>query len=144
MTLSLFYKLSKEEQDLLLASVDMLTEKLNELVNIFYYNFLTNNEEILPLFKDIDMNKQYNMFMVSIGFIITNIENPDALAGHMDYLIYRHIEYGVLPEHIPAFIEAFSKTIDEILDGTDPRTGIAWMKVIQNAMNYFKEKLSAQ
>jgi len=140
MSYSSFLSLSNEEKGLFLQSVAKLTGKLDSLVERFYYHFLNDNEEISQLFQSSDMVKQHNMFNVSIGYIITNIDDPNLIQVHLDQLIDNHLRYGIKVNHIPFFTSAFSKTITELLDSSDPVSKI-WIKVIESAMEYFKFKL---
>ena len=140
MSFSSFLTLTDEETKLLLQSVNDLIGKLNLLVDNFYQHFLGSSKEISDLFKNVDMPKQHNMFIVSIGAIISNIDNPSLIQANLDELIDKHILYGIQPFHVPFFSDAYTKTITEIYGVEDPIMKV-WLKIIHSTMEYFKSKL---
>ena len=79
--------------------------------------------------------------MMSLGQIISNVDDANRVKGYLDDLIRLHRGIGVTPAHVPFFIQAFTKTIEGLFIGKDPRLLGAWTKVIQNAMIYFSSQL---
>jgi len=140
MSVSDFLDLNQKERELLLQSVEELTGKLHSLVERFYFHLLEDNDILSQLFRNSDLMKQHNMFNVSIGVIISNIDNPSLVKDHLDELIDRHKLYGVLPFHVPYFSDAYTKAITEVYGSTDPIMKI-WLKIIHSTMEYFKSKL---
>ena len=137
----IFLHVTEEEKQILLQSVESMLSKLEELAENFYFNFIGNNKEISELFKKTNMFKQHNMFMMSLGQIISNVDDANRVKGYLDDLIRLHRGIGVTPAHVPFFIQAFTKTIEGLFIGKDPRLLGAWTKVIQNAMIYFSSQL---
>lgn len=80
------FHLSQEEKDLIQTSITKLTGKLNELIERFYFHFLQKNSDVSRLFQNSEMVKQHNMFNVSLGVIISNIDNPKLIQDHLDEL----------------------------------------------------------
>jgi hemoglobin-like flavoprotein len=140
MTIQDYLTLSPNEIDLILRSVQKLKGKTQQLVERFYFHFLNSNEEISRLFDNTEMLKQHNMFNVSLGVIISNINEPILLQQNLNELIKRHALYGVLPHHIRFFTESYTKAFIEVFGNTDPVMKI-WLKVIHSTMEYFKSQL---
>ena len=138
MTSSLILTLTNEEKDLLKQSIVGMTGKLDDLIDKFYVNFLKSDEQIAKLFQNTDILKQQNMFNVSFGLIITNIDNPDLLQLHVDKIIEKHKLYGVNNQHVPFFTNAMTKTVREAFDNPNDPAIVPWIKLINDVMYYFQ------
>jgi hemoglobin-like flavoprotein len=132
--------LTDGEKEEILSSIYFLRDNLEILIKKFY-SFLLHTR-VGDLFKTTNMEKQYQMFHASIGVIIAHIEHPLLLQGHLDTLISKHVNYGVLSEHIDYFSESFLQALKGIFDEKkDKRIIELWYKLIMSVMNYFKSKL---
>ena len=140
MSQSLLFSLSMQERIILMNSVKDLKKNIESLVENFYKYLLEDNKEIQILFKNTDMIKQRSMFNVSIGIIISNVENTEFVKEHLDILVKRHREYGVESFHVDDFLNAYLKAIKNVFENYNQIVDV-WTKIIKSTMVYFKNEM---
>ena len=133
-------KLSPSDKEEFYNSLSDIHDKLDILVDRFYFYFLQTEARVL--FVKTDMEKQHKMFHVTLAFLIAHIDNPVLLNKHLGLVITRHRDYGVTKKHIPFFIDSFMSALKELLDGSDDRVTAIWNSVIYEIMSVFNEQLS--
>ena len=141
MSLQKLLTLTEQEKTDILQSISLISDKLNVLVEQFYSYFIEESPEIKRLFQNIDLTKQFNMFNISIGVIISNISNPMLIQDHLDQIIAKHSFYGVQPNHVEHFNNAFTKAMMDVYSNNKEIVKL-WLKVIHSVMLYFKNKIS--
>jgi len=130
---------SDSDKDLLLTSLPIIRNKLDEFV-IKFYTYLLNTDSG-RLFKETAMETQYRMFHSSLAIIITHVEHPALLEQHLSHLITSHAKYGVLLTDIDLFINSFMKTLQDIYEDQFYKYKSIWEKLITEIMNFFSEGL---
>lgn len=132
-------RLTNEEKILFYNSLSTIQDSLDDLVPIFYKFFLQTQAG--DLFTNLDMEKQYKMFHVSLAILISYIDYPYLLLEHLQLIIVHHKQYGVKKEHIPLFIESFIQTLEEFIQNKQELN--IWRRVITEIMETFQDQLDS-
>ncbi len=113
---------------LLRESFAKIKPKGREFILSFYDNLFEDYSAVTPLFKKSNMQGQAEKLLEALDFVVSNADNPEALAGPLRGLGARHVKYGALPEHYPLVGNSLIKTFGQYL-GTDwtPATQQAWI-----------------
>ncbi len=131
--------LSNEEKVIFYNSLTAIQNRLDDLVPIFYNYFLQTKAG--GLFKNLDMEKQYKMFHVSLAILISYIDYPYLLLEHLQLIIKNHKKYGVEKKHISLFVESFMLTLEEFIQNKHALK--IWRTVITEIMQTFQEQLES-
>ena len=138
--------------ELLESSFEKVKPHANEFVVSFYDNLFTDYPAAKPLFVHTDMNKQGNMLLKSLVFVVENLRQPGALTDALKGLGARHVKYGALPDHYPLVGNSLLKTFEQYL-GNDwtPETKDAWVgaygvitEVMLEGADYDKQQLQLE
>ena len=132
-------KLSPHEKQQFYISLSHIEDKLEGLVERFYYFFLQTDAGIL--FKNTNMDTHYKMFHVTLAFLIAHIDNPVLLNEHLKLVVQKHKTYGVKSEHVFYFIDSFMMALKEFFDESDERVTFIWNNVLYEIMSFFNEQL---
>ena len=138
LTMETLQKLSPIDKQLFYESLKNIENKLNYLVQRFYFYFLQT--EAGPLFRETEWDNHMKMFHVSLAFLIAHIDNPTLLNKHLSLIVENHRGYGVESKHISHFIDSFISALNEFFEENDRIIGI-WHSVIYEIMSFFNSKL---
>lgn len=79
--------------------------------------------EIAPDLRELfrgDIANQGMRFMSTLGLILDDIDDPDALGPHLERLAQGHAALGVRPDHFVPMGEALVRTMEETLGDRFP------------------------
>jgi nitric oxide dioxygenase len=85
----------------------------------FYELLFEIAPDLRSLFRG-DMGNQGMRFMSTLGTILDDIDNPEALAPHVERLAKGHAALGVRPAHFAPMGEALIRTMEETLGSRFP------------------------
>jgi nitric oxide dioxygenase len=95
---------------------------------LFYGRLFQIAPEARPLFRE-DMDVQGRKLVSFLGFVVDNLDDPEALAPKAVALARRHVGYGVSPGQYAAVGEALLWTLGRALGPDfDPETRSAWAR----------------
>ena len=87
----------------LIRSSFTLVEPHGTQVTAYFYDHLfANHPEVRPLFAA-HIGEQRDRLWAALGALVANIENTETLIGMLQNLGRRHVGYGALAEHYPAW-----------------------------------------
>lgn len=132
--------LSEREKNALFPTLLTLNTKLDQFSRLFFKNFLETDANVL--FKNTDMDNLIKKFESAFKIVLYNLQSPINLQEHLNLVISNHLDYGIMPEHLEYFSDSFLKTLKEILgELANPEIMNIWSKLINQILNYFKNKL---
>ncbi|MBD2705864.1 hemoglobin [Spirosoma sp. BT702] len=95
------------------------------LGDVFYKRLFLKFPSIRSLFKG-PMEAQYVKFVAMLSFIVSHIDQPDAIHSELVDLVKRHETYGVKPGHYQPVGEAMLWTLEQGL-------GNSWNQEVEAA-----------
>lgn len=105
----------------------------------FYELLFEIAPELRAMFRT-DIESQGMRFMTTLGLILDDIDNPEALRPHLERLAKGHAVLGVKPEHFVPMGTALVQTMEETLgDGFPPEARAAW----EEAYNHIASEMIA-
>lgn len=132
-------ELTQTDKNLLLSSLPIIAENMDDFVVRFYSYFLKTDAG--ALFHSTHLEKQYKMFHSSLGVIISHIENPVFLQEHLQSIIDSHKKYGIKLIHVQEFVDSFMNALKDIYGNEFDKYEHLWHKIISNIMSYFADNL---
>ena len=119
-------KLSDEEIDLIRASYFRASHDLQRAGEVFYAKLFEIDPATESLFVT-DVDRQASKLMSTLGLVVSQLQNWQALEQMVDDLAMRHLAYGVRAEQYVVVGQALHAMFDELLDRDYcPRTRSAW------------------
>lgn len=121
--------LTKQQIELVKATVPVLREHGVALTSHFYKRMLSHNPELMPVFN---MGHQRAGFQQQAlaGAVLAyaeNIENLPALLGAVAHIANKHVSVGIRAEHYPIVGKHLIASIKEVLgDAATPELIDAW------------------
>jgi hemoglobin-like flavoprotein len=106
--------LTKAQVDLIRESFALLKPDVQEASEVFYERLFEIAPEVRSLFRG-DIGGQGMKFMTTLGLILDDIDDPEALEPYLKQLAEGHAAYGVKPEHYPPMGRALIQTMRETL-----------------------------
>ena len=132
--------LSEKENSVLFPSLLFVNTNLDIFVKKFFDYLLRT--EVVVLFEKTNMEELEKKFQSSFKIILYNFQHPINLNDHMKLLISKHLESGIMPEHIDKFYDCFMKTINDMLvESFNEHVIKIWQKLILQLLAYFRKKL---
>ncbi len=97
---------------------------------VFYRRLFQLVPSVRPLFRG-DIEEQGRTLMRTLEFVLSGLDDPDALVSELEDLGARHVGYGAEPGHYPAVKRALIDTLAESL-GTafTPELAQAWDELL--------------
>lgn len=83
-------------------SFEAVKPSSDKLTEVFYATLFERYPEVKPLFENVEMEEQRKKLFQALALVVRNLEKPDVLAGILEQMGRRHVDYGALPEHYPA------------------------------------------
>ncbi len=118
--------LSDDEIDLIRASYVQASHDLQRAGEIFYAQLFEIDPAAESLFVA-DVDKQAGKLMSTLGLVVSQLQNWQALEPVVEDLAMRHLAYGVKAAHYDAVGEALHAMFDALLDRDYcARTRRAW------------------
>lgn len=116
--------------DLIRATWAQAAAAQADMARLFYGRLFTIAPETRKLFKT-DMEPQGRKLVETLGFVIYNLTNPDALNPAAEDLAVRHLNYEVEKNHYAAVSQSLLWTLEELLGGAyTPEAAKAWTDVL--------------
>ena len=116
-----------------------LVDRLDTLGTLFYWRLFLLDESLRPLFKQ-DLHRQQQKFMHTIGYIVTNLEQPQQFFNSTKLLGRHHAHMGIRSEHYHTVGEAFLDALAEMLGSQfTPTTQQAWKSAYYLIAGLMKE-----
>ncbi|MEL7345216.1 MAG: globin family protein [Pseudomonadota bacterium] len=101
----------------------------DDFARIFYANLFRIDTSTRPLFVG-DLDLQGRKLVQTLGFIVDNLDAPDALLPAAKDLAIRHVAYGVTQDQYASVGAALIKTLGQFLgEEFSPRDADAWGEV---------------
>jgi nitric oxide dioxygenase len=105
----------------------------------FYELLFEIAPELRKLFRS-DIGNQGMRFMSTLGTILDDIDNPEALRPHVERLAQGHAAVGVKPAHFVPMGEALVRTMEETLGDRFPvEARAAW----EDAYDFIAQQMIA-
>jgi len=129
-----------QEADYLLSSLDRLSGREPELVQLFYSLFFERHPEVTKLFGTHSLSEQEEMVRETLVSIMAYIENEPWLQTNLDAMGRSHAQYGVEDDMYDWMVECMLDAVEQIL-GADGRNeyNLAW----RNALRYLTDVMRA-
>jgi nitric oxide dioxygenase len=100
----------------------------DEAAAIFYRRLFIIDPELKPLFSHAEMAGQGRKLMAALAFVVNGLGEPDVIAGPVQALARRHLDYGVRAGHYASVGRALIGTLEEGLgDAFHPPVREAWL-----------------
>ena len=97
-----------------------------EVAEMFYDRLFEIAPELRTMFRS-DMTGQGMRFMTTLGLILDDIDDPDALHPYLEKLAQGHAAYGVKAEHFRPMGQALIHTMQETMGEAFPEgADAAW------------------
>lgn len=110
-------------------SFELLTPRIDELVESFYDELFSRYPEVVPLFENTDKRKQAQKLKAALKLVISNLNNPDALNKVLTELGQRHQHYGAVQAH-------YGAVANTLLDVMQDYAGSAWTQEVHDAWSH--------
>lgn len=104
----------------------LVEPRASEFATSFYDILFANCPEARPLFAKTDMEKQKNKLIMSLVYVVSNLNYPNQLTSTLKDLGAKHFTYGAMQEHYPIVGQALLQTLETYL-------GFHWTLEIQQA-----------
>jgi hemoglobin-like flavoprotein len=101
----------ESRQEILLRSIDLLTDRGDEFTDAFYAELFRRRPDIAALFIDADMANLRLMLLSTLTFTVESMEEPGALEKRLKHLGHVHWRAGVREEHFDPFIACLRDTL---------------------------------
>ncbi|WP_462158947.1 globin family protein [Pseudoalteromonas sp. GB56] len=123
--------LSAHDKQLIQSSFAKVLPIADKAAEIFYKTLFSYDPSLKHLFKG-DMKKQGQMLMSTLKVAVDGLDDLEAVAGVLQKLAIRHVDYGVKMEDYTPVGNALLFTLKQGL-GKDftPQTRQAWKNVYQ-------------
>ncbi|MEO2268165.1 globin family protein [Pseudoalteromonas pernae] len=123
--------LSARDKQLIQSSFAKVLPIADKAAEIFYKTLFSYDPSLKHLFKG-DMRKQGQMLMSTLKVAVDGLDDLEAVAGVLQKLAIRHVDYGVKMEDYTPVGNALLFTLKQGL-GKDftPQTRQAWKNVYQ-------------
>jgi nitric oxide dioxygenase len=121
--------ITKEQKDLIKATVPILREHGVLLTTHFYKRLFTHNPDLKNMFNmgNQQNSKQQTALALAVLAYAEHIENPGVLMPVLDGIGQKHISLNIRPEHYPIVGEHLLASISEVLgDAATPAILDAW------------------
>lgn len=103
----------------------------------FYKNLFEKYPESKILFHEVNDDKQRQLFLNSIDFILSNLENEERLAEYIQNLGHRHLSYGADEIHFDWVEDALMATLTSVLgDSWTPEIKDCWSDLFATIKGY--------
>ncbi|MFY8274164.1 globin family protein [Pseudoalteromonas sp. SSDWG2] len=121
--------LSAQDKQLIQSSFAKVLPIADQAAEIFYAKLFSYDPSLKPLFKG-DMKKQGQMLMSTIKVAVDGLDDLETVAGVLQKLAHRHLDYGVKVEDYTPVGNALIYTLQTGLgDDFTPQTKQAWVNV---------------
>ena len=118
--------LTSAQIDLIRDSFHRLQPDVQEASELFYVRLFEIAPELREMFRS-DMTGQGMRFMSTLGVIVQNLGEPNALRPYLEWLAQGHAAYGVKREHFLPMGQALIQTMRETLGENFPEgAAAAW------------------
>lgn len=108
------------------SSFEKVAPIADDAAALFYDRLFETAPQVRPLFKH-DMTDQGRKLMATLGTVVRNLHQLDAVLPAAAGLAVRHVDYGVRPEHYQPVGAALLWTLAQGLgDDFTPETAEAW------------------
>ncbi len=117
------------QHDLVRESFYIIKERnqLDEFIETFYQNLLSNNPTLSRLFKEKKMDDLVKKMRIALRMMVHNWVNLNKLELMIKPLGCRHVTYGVKSEYYSVFGETLVSTLKDYLkDDWSPEIEKAW------------------
>jgi hemoglobin-like flavoprotein len=110
-----------------------------EKVGRDFYRNLFQTPEIAAVFTRLGHAPDLPKKLVSMmSLIVNNSDRMDIIESEIFRLASMHMKMGVRPEHVPTFIAAFLRTVEQQYDGDfSPKLKQAWLNVLNEVGRIF-------
>jgi len=116
--------------DLIRATWAQAAAAQADMARLFYGRLFTIAPETRKLFKT-DMKQQGLKLVATLGFVIDNLANPEALKPAAEDLAVRHLNYEVEKYHYAAVSQSLLWTLEELLGAAyTPEVAKAWTDIL--------------
>jgi methyl-accepting chemotaxis protein len=133
--------LSPRQTLLIKLSWSHLSNRLDEFGETFYRILFDLEPALKPMFKS-DMEMQRAKFSAMVNHIVAHVQHPEKIEGEIQHLGYRHIDYGVKPQHYDMVMIAFLLAMERNLKRKwDTETKEAWTMAFVFIISQMKKSL---
>ncbi len=144
--------MTPDQVRLLVDSFEKVKPISDEVAKRFYENLFHLAPELESKFQDVNMATQGQMVLQAIGLAIDGLDRFDDVRPVLESLGYRHVNYGVLPEHYAVAGKALVETLRQtFVQEFTPNLEQAWqdvlttvVKVIVEGADRVAERISAK
>lgn len=122
--------LTQDEIDLLRASFRLLAQSPAQAAELFYDRLFAIAPEVRPLFPA-EMEELGLKMMSTLGLIVSQLHDLDAMVPLVAALARRHVGYGVMPGHYALLAEPLDFMLRQSLGERCTRAvSAAWAKAL--------------
>ena len=108
------------------SSFEKVAPIASDAAALFYRRLFETAPEVRPLFKN-DIDEQGRKLMATLGVVVRNLDQLDAILPAAAALARRHVDYGVRPEHYAPVGAALLWTLEQGLGAQfTPDVAEAW------------------
>ncbi len=111
---------------LLEDSFSLLAGQAEELVARFYEELFARYPEVVPMFKNTNMDDQKKKLLAALKLVVNSLRKPDKLVNALTELGRKHRDYGAQPEH-------YGAVSGTLLDVMAEFAGKAWTDDVKQA-----------
>jgi sigma-B regulation protein RsbU (phosphoserine phosphatase) len=113
-------------------SFDLVSMKSDEFSESFYKNLFADHPIVKPLFDGVDPIRQRKKLFAMITLIVTHVGQMHVVLPVLRELGRRHVDYGVTADMYEAFVDAFLKSLGQMLpDRWDRALAESWRTVLE-------------
>ena len=105
------------QPDLVLESFKEVEACSDQFAELFYRNLFGIAPQLKQHFAHVDMATQGAMVVQAVRIAVGGLEVFDQIRPTLESLGYRHANYGVKPEQYEVAVDAFIRSLQEILEG---------------------------
>lgn len=122
--------MTKRQEQLVRESFESIAPMAAPLAKLFYGRLFTVNPALRPMFKG-DIKVQGKKLMDMLQSCIDSLGRFEELRPQLRELGFRHVQYGVTPDHYPQVAAALTWSLAQALETQfDRETREAWTVVI--------------
>jgi hemoglobin-like flavoprotein len=130
----------EREEGILLASLDRLAGREQQLMECFYALFFGRHPELRGLFGEHSISEQEEMIRETLASVVAHLHDEPWLDGNLEAMGKSHHEYGVEDPMYDWFLECMLDALGQVAGGDwDGSCTSAWRSALERLTGVMRE-----
>lgn len=129
-----------DDDSLLLASLEQLAGREQQLQERFYELFFARHPEVRELFGEHSISEQEEMIRETLASLVAHLEDEPWLDGNLEAMGKSHREYGVEDAMYDWFIDCMLDAVEHVSpEAAEPPAREAWRRALARLTGVMRE-----